>query len=214
MNRYIDIHAHHQGSDTVENIFPSNAKSAFEQRPLQLFSLGLHPWHIKADFEEELRLIEIYSTQKQVVAIGETGLDKLCKTPLAIQREVFQRQIHISQACKKPLVIHCVKMVDDLLEIKKRSKNTQAWILHGFRGNAKQVQQLLSHGFYISFGLQYSKETLMKTPLERLFLETDETAIPIENHYEKVVEILNIDEQALCCQISDNFDGVFGKILF
>ena len=213
MTHYINIHTHNSGLNSIENIFPKDAKAKLAQYPHQLFSLGLHPWFVGENFEEELHLVEEYSQHKQILAIGEIGLDKVCKTPFDIQKKVFLQQLNIAQKAQKTVIIHCVKAFDETLEAKKRAKTSQAWILHGFRGGTEQAQQLVAQGFYLSFGTQFSKEALLQTPLERLFLETDEACVSIENHYRKIAENLNMSEKMLCRQIAENFERVFEKTL-
>ena len=44
-----------------------------------------------------------------VLAIGEAGLDRLGPADILLQKEVFVRQILLSESVGKPLVIHCVK---------------------------------------------------------------------------------------------------------
>ena len=44
-----------------------------------------------------------------VVAVGEVGLDALRGASLALQEFVFRRQVEISEAVGKPLVLHVVR---------------------------------------------------------------------------------------------------------
>lgn len=52
----------------------------------------------------------------------------------------------------KPLVIHLVKAVDELLKVKRDLRPSNPWIIHGFRGKAALAEEYLKHGFYLSFG--------------------------------------------------------------
>ena len=50
----------------------------------------------------------------------EAGLDKLASADILLQKEVLIRQILLSESVGKPLVIHCVKAFNELIELKKR----------------------------------------------------------------------------------------------
>ena len=45
----------------------------------------------------------------------------------------------------------------------------------------EQAVQLLKKGFYLSFGEYYPDETMQIVPDERLFLETDDSLLDIED---------------------------------
>ena len=87
------------------------------------YSVGIHPWYIasfaaslndsKARFEELL-------DHPQVLAVGEAGLDKLAEAPLTLQIEVFEYQARLAEEADKPLIIHLVKAVDELLKLKQK----------------------------------------------------------------------------------------------
>ena len=163
--------------------------------------MGIHPWQlanmaVSSSSEEDIadsimnKVINMLekNENKQVVAIGECGLDKLCTAPLQLQAEVFKRHVALSEQYRLPLIIHCVKALDELLYIKKDLSPTLPWIWHGFRGKPQQLQQLLKAGFYISFGFKYNRESLMTCPSERMFLETDDDPRPIHLLYEQVLK--------------------------
>jgi Tat protein secretion system quality control protein TatD with DNase activity len=87
-----------------------------------------------------------------VVAIGECGLDRNIDLPLDIQTSIFKRHIELAETLQKPLVIHCVRAFSELIALKKNTKSTVPWIIHGFHKKEEVFQQLLKHDFYFSFG--------------------------------------------------------------
>lgn len=127
--------------------------------------------------------------------VGECGLDRLCSTPYDLQLTAFEAQIQLSERLARPLILHCVRAIDDVLRLHRGTR--QPWIWHGFRGKPQQLQQLLDHGFYISFGLRYNTESLRQCPLDRLFLETDDISLPISPLYEQAAALLNSSPTAL-----------------
>lgn len=179
---YINIHTHHASQNPSERVI---------EWVQDIDSIGVHPWHAdEANIEVIDRLV--YNLQNDVnhhiKAIGECGLDKLCTVPLQIQIDVFRQQVLISERFQLPVIIHCVKAMDELLALKKELQPTQPWIWHGFRGKPQQLQQLINNGFYISFGFKYNRESLIACPLERMFLETDDDPRPIRLLYEQVLK--------------------------
>ncbi|MCL2650815.1 MAG: TatD family hydrolase [Candidatus Azobacteroides sp.] len=169
------------------------------------YSTGIHPWHIKAEnIQKELDLIEKYAGLSNIKAIGECGLDKCCKTDFNLQKRVFLSQVLISEQANKPLIIHCVKSLDEMIDFKKKMQPKQPWIIHGFRGKPEQAIQLTTLGFYLSFGFNYNEESIKRIPIEKLFLETDDSDCTIQTIYQKTAKVLGISEQNLIQQIEQN----------
>jgi TatD DNase family protein len=131
-------------------------------------SVGLHPWCVAADWQEEFSLVRAAAMDERVWAIGECGLDKVRGAALPLQTEAFRAHVLLAEEVRKPLVLHCVKAYDELLALrreverqcKQRSCVPQPWVLHGFRGGPEQAKQLMAKGFLFSFGHQYNIETL------------------------------------------------------
>lgn len=180
-------------------------------------SIGIHPWDLTAENSERLwdvlqrELERRKAENRPCVAIGEAGLDKLAAAPMELQVEIFERQVALSEDCRLPLIIHCVKAVDELLAVKKRLAPLQAWIWHGFRGKAQQASQLLRHGFYLSLGEHYSQEAMRAIPASRLFLETDESALDISDIIRRAAEVRGVDAECLQETLRENVQKVFFK---
>lgn len=180
-------------------------------------SIGIHPWDLTAENSERLwdvlqrELERRKSENRPCVAIGEAGLDKLAAAPMELQVKIFERQVALSEDCRLPLIIHCVKAVDELLAVKKRLAPLQAWIWHGFRGKAQQASQLLRHGFYLSLGEHYSQEAMRAIPASRLFLETDESVLDISDIIRRAAEVRGVDAECLQETLRENVQKVFFK---
>ena len=191
---YLDVHTHAQSH--------INNSVAF-------YSLGIHPEEIEDNLSEKKQILERYSILDCVIAIGEAGLDKTYNTNFDLQKDVFSYQIHLSEKIKKPLIIHCVKAFDELIALKKEIKPQQNWIIHGFRGKPEQMQQFVQHDIYFSFGMYFNEETIKQIPINRLFLETDNSEISIQEVYHKVAKYLPLSEDELILQIEKNFAKTF-----
>lgn len=181
------------------------------------FSIGIHPWFIeRQNIAEALQTLTTVLSQSNALAIGECGLDKCISTPLAQQVQVFVQQIELAEALDKPLIIHCVRAFNELLQIKKARKTSVPWIIHGFNANPVVAAQLIKKGCYLSFGKallnerSHAQKALMQTPLERVFLETDAAEdMPIGEVYAAAAKITALPILALQQQIFKNFERVF-----
>ena len=139
--------------------------------------------------------------------IGECGLDRLCATPYDLQLTAFEAQIALSEELCRPIILHCVRALDDVLRLKRGT--TQPWIWHGFRGKPQQLQQLLDHGFYVSFGFRHHADSLRACPSDRLFLETDDTPSPIAPLYATAANLRATTDDELRGRLWDNVNALF-----
>jgi len=182
------------------------------------FSAGIHPWDIGSiDVPINLLKLTSYLQQENCIALGEVGLDKVCGTDLDYQKKVFREQLHIAHKSNtKVLIIHCVKSYQEIIEEKKQCPYEFKWVLHAFNGSEQLIQQLIKHGFYFSLGEALLNPNFKITksassiPLDRIFLETDESAIGIDKIYQKASEIFEVDIHRLEKQIEKNIELVFG----
>ena len=212
---FIDIHTHQQ--NRVENVFTIENKYPTSVDFSKPFSIGIHPWFIKKEsLKNELLLIEEKLQDINCFALGECGLDKISETDLTLQKIVFKKQLELSEKYKKPLLIHCVKAYQELIEIKKEMKPTQTWVLHGFHKNSQVAESLLKNGIILSFGAgiinrKKLQEVVFNIPLPSILLETDTAEISIEKVYQKMAAIKNISLEELKSEIKQNFKSIFKK---
>lgn len=182
------------------------------------YSYGIHPWALnKADFQTEsaLKLLEERLKLPNVLALGEAGLDKMHKETFEKQIDLFERQIELSEAVQKPMILHDVKSHNEIIAFRKKHKAKQPWILHGFNGTEQDIRQMSGQGLYLSVGesLLHSERKITKSPrnipLDLLFFETDMAEIGIETVYETAAKLLEMDIDALQKQIFSNFARLF-----
>ncbi|OFY82577.1 MAG: hypothetical protein A3F72_00385 [Bacteroidetes bacterium RIFCSPLOWO2_12_FULL_35_15] len=212
---YIDIHTHHGFENDV--LYLLNLPVDFQTIPIdKFFTTGVHPWFItKKNVKAQLDLINKLIPNKNMLAIGECGLDKLIDVPYSSQERIFIEQLKIAEENKKPVIIHCVKAFDEVIKIKKEMKLSVPLIFHGFNNNKQIANQLLKNGFYISLGKALLKNNsnaskiISIIPLEKLFLETDDADISIKTIFTAAARYLQIDTEVLKEQIYINFKKVF-----
>ena len=205
MLRYYDIHTHrHPANPDITAILSVDTMNPV--MPLYRYcSIGIHPHHADMAGLPEL---EILVKHPNVVAVGEAGLDKLAPIPLKQQKELFIAHIELAEKNRKPLIIHCVKAWPELIEIRKQFTSVVPWIIHGFRGNDELARQMLQFGFYISFGLHFHSEALRTVwETHRLYAETDDSHISIEDVYQRITSQLSITTEDLSDEILKNLQS-------
>ncbi len=210
----VDIHTHH-GPQTPGTAIVNCYPDTFVPEAGGWYSVGIHPWHVPARLttsdRQEMENSLSLAVHPQVLAIGEAGLDKLADAPIAAQIEVFEYQARLAMEVGKPLMVHLVKAADELLKLKRRMQPANPWIIHGFRGKAALAEEYLRHGFYLSFGEKYQEDALRAVPACRLFLETDESKVPIGELYDRAAGIRGISSDSLTEVIRENIGKVFFK---
>ncbi len=180
----------------------------------QRFAVGLHPWFIEqSTAEKEFNKLEQICRLPNVKAIGECGLDKVCKTDFVFQKEVFAQQILLANQIQKPLLIHCVRAFEEVTTLLKQNKNKVPVVFHGFIKSSSQAGQLVAQGYYLSFGKGIQHERIQKVvaamPLEQLFFESDDLTLPIQSVYQMAATALQFDIESLCLQLEKNAAKVF-----
>lgn len=164
----IDTHSH-----TPSDIAISNLKYFRFPDAGLYYSAGIHPWDADKIDDDIVRWLQEVVKLPQVVAIGECGLDAAVGVPMDLQSEVFRKMISMSYSLRKPLIVHCVRAWQLLIELYKTDKHHQPWIIHGFRGKPQLAEQLINQGFYLSYGKLFNPDSLRITPTCRLLIESD-----------------------------------------
>lgn len=221
--KYLNFHAHRpEVSPDMTAVVCFEPDAPFPAvQPEQFAACGIHPWSLNKlsaeEIEKSLSALADYAVSGRICAIGETGLDRLNGPELELQAGVFRRHIELAEKHSLPLIIHCVRCFPELLQMKKQADRAVPWMIHGFNSNIRQLEQLLCHGCFISFGPSAMrgrnvKESLLKAvPLERLCLETDDSPDDIKSIYRTAAAILEIDESALLEIMNHNFKSIFRK---
>ena len=145
-------------------------------------AVAIHPNHTASTTEEDWYTISDLAQQENVVAIGETGLDRHWDdAPIEVQIDWFHRHLELSQETNKPILIHCRDAWEDLIPILQQAGKL-CGAIHAFSGNVDQMFACVELGLHISFAgsVTYRNakfaslwEAAQKTPLDRLLIETD-----------------------------------------
>jgi TatD DNase family protein len=143
--------------------------------------MGLHPVSVKGNYEEELRLVKKYLSQRKFVAIGEIGLDFYWDISFKDQQYVaFQRQVEWALQYDIPISIHSRNATDECIEVVQKHQNgSLKGVFHCFSGTIGQAQKVINAGFYLGIGgvLTFKNAGLDKVikevNLAHVILETD-----------------------------------------
>ena len=214
---FIDIHTHSVKTD--DNLIQIVNLDLNQPCPEQdYYSYGIHPWSLdSADFQMETALQSLEEKVKlpNVVALGEAGLDKIHKASFKQQIELFERQIELSEALQKPMILHDVRSHNEIIALRKKHKAKQPWIVHGFSGTEQDIKQLIGQRICLSVGesLLHPERKIHKSfkfiDLDYLFLETDMAEIGVETVYEAAANMLEMDLSVLQTRIFANFARLF-----
>ena len=181
----------------------------------ELFSIGVHPWHVKEGTSITQKL-KTYAQIDNCIAIGETGLDKLKGPSMKLQEESFIEHIRLSEELGKPLIIHCVKAYSEVMSIHKKMSPKRPWVFHDFNHNIQFIKSLTTKNIYFSLGENFIKrdqskisKSFREVSPEKVFFETDEMDMKIENLYEIYCDRRGIDLLEFRRTIVSNFREVF-----
>lgn len=208
---FFNIHTHslvHPESEILAqspDLFPSDKLPVYT-------SIGIHPWFLtEENAESQWKALQKQVSHPSVLAIGEGGLDKLKGPDMELQVKILKQQVALSEEKSLPLIIHCVKAFNELIQLKKELRPHQPWIIHGFRGKEALAIDCIRHGFYLSYGEHFQENALKATPQEKLFIETDESEVPVQEIYQSIARVHGIGLQELKESVKKNVKEVFFK---
>lgn len=211
MPLYYDIHTHRKHCDDDVLALINRDKSFAQMNGI--CSMGLHPWYLE-QIQDEWAALEKMAQSKHVLAIGECGLDKVCTTKWTLQLSYFEKQIHLANQLGKPLIIHCVRAYEEVLQLLKQA--TVPVIFHGFNKQLPLAKRLWEQNYYLSFGAALGQigspcsSLVQIMPLSQLFLETDQQAkYTIQEIYTIASNLRGISVLEFQAHIQDNFRLIF-----
>ena len=194
--------------------------------------LGLHPEEVKSNWQEVLSSINCQLSTVNSLAIGEVGLDFYWSREFEKEQlEAFEEQVRWSVETRLPLMIHCRKAQNEMVNILKRyARNLPSGVFHCFTGNEIEARQLLEfENFVLGIGgvLTFKKSHLPEVlpacvPLDRIVLETDApymAPVPMRGQRNepafiphvitRMAEAYGVTEEEICRQTNENVARIF-----
>lgn len=192
------------------NIADSKKAIALAKKyPKTIFaSIGIHPQQTdpknNQSLENQIKELEKLAENKQVIAIGECGLDYSPSPPGEKDRSkkdqafLFSQQVKLAKKFNLPLIIHCRKAFKDFIEIlEKEDLPSKRGVFHCYAAGKKQIEKVIALGFY--FGLTGNitydeglQNVFSLIPLEKIILETDSPYLSPTPYREKTNEPANV----------------------
>jgi TatD DNase family protein len=154
-----------------------------QQFPGVFAAVGIQPNYVAEAAPDDWEAIERLVTSPQVVAVGETGLDRHWDySPFELQQDYFDRHIRLAERHDLPFVVHMRDCEADILEMLRmaQERGPLKGIMHSFTGGPAMAAECVAMGLHISFAgmVTYKKSQELRDcattiPAERLLLETD-----------------------------------------
>lgn len=165
---------------TEPDDLPTVLQIAEKHWPVVGCTLGIHPHEGKVYSDDVHARIEANLNRREVVAVGEIGLDyHYDSSPRDQQQDAFARQLELAHAYKLPIEIHTRDADEDTIQILKQAK-AQTGIIHCFTGTMWLAKNALDLGLDISFSGVITfknagdlREVVKYVPIDRLHIETD-----------------------------------------
>ena len=189
MTSILDFHTHRL--DATGALIAVDPRR-FDPQPGKWYSVGFHPWdNVENLTNSDFDLLEQCARHSQVLAVGETGIDRLRGGDLEKQEAAFVRHLQLARELRKPVVVHNVRATQDILDARRSARlDDVTLVIHGMRGNANVARTLLDAGCYLSYGPRFNAEALQATPPDHLLIETDDSDTPITDVATQVALIL------------------------
>lgn len=183
------------------------------QHPMVSAAVGIQPNGCHHTSREGWELICELAKDSQVVAIGETGLDRYWDDcPFDVQQLWFDKHIELSQRLEKPLVIHMRECEQDIIDWLRKFDRPIRGIMHSYTGTEAAAEACLELGLHISFAgmVTFKKSDELRRvaatiPLERLLIETDSPYLSPHPHRSQRPNEPALVEHTLRC-LAELFD--------
>jgi len=147
-------------------------------------TVGIQPNHVAEASPTTWDEVVALSSRPEVVALGETGLDRYWdRTPFAQQEDYFARHLELARKLDRAVVIHCREAEADTVRMLKADFDKHGPIravMHSFTGDLTTAEACVQMGLHISFAgmltyknAQNLRDVAAKLPLDRVLVETD-----------------------------------------
>ena len=151
--------------------------------PGRLFATaGVHPHDSRNCTEATLSELRHLATHKEVVAIGECGLDfNRDFSPRPQQEKWLEAQVALAEELQMPLFLHERDARQRFCDILAAARKSVPAVLHCFTGMREDLKTCLNMGLHIGITGwicderrgTHLRELVTEIPLDRLMIETD-----------------------------------------
>jgi TatD DNase family protein len=186
---------------------------------------GIHPWFAHHHTENDIDELEKLLIEYPDALVGEIGVDKVAKSPegmvydFQIQKQFFEKQMHIAAVLDRPVSIHSVQSHGYILDYFRqvdqqirRNKKTgldtslcpPSIMLHSFSASSQISDALvklpsIGSRFYFSFShLVNSRspkclERIKAIPEDRILLESDvHSTLAVDEAMNQIIDLVSL----------------------
>lgn len=195
-------------------------------------SVGVHPHEAKIFLEthKNVSVFETYLQDKNVLAIGEVGLDYYYQhSPKSQQIVLLEQFLQLASDNNLPLIFHVRDAFDDFWPIIKGFTNIRG-VLHSYTSTERNLEKALKRDLFIglngimTFTSDHQQlEMVKQIPSDKLVLETDAPYLapePIRGRickpehvkltYDFLCELREEDPKLFASQLNKNIKALFG----
>jgi len=199
--------------------------------PIIYGTYGIHPHEANTDVVTKEEIIKNVSSNKKIIAIGESGLDFYYNHG-SKEKQISSFKSHIEAAINLnvPIIVHSRNAEKETFDILNEYKKSKPKILmHCFTGSTEFANKLLTLGSYFSASgiITFKKsselrETFRLIPDDKLLIETDSPYLApepmrgrknepsyIKHTLEKLAVIKKADVNKIDRITSQNFNILF-----
>ncbi len=169
-------------------------------------AVGIHPSEIPENQEKQKYILDELKKMlenKNVVAIGEIGLDLSYGGDIKIQKDFLIKLIELAKKYDKPIILHIRDEYEKAQSLLKSYRGKVRMVFHCFTGDLKIAEKLIADGWMISFTniISYPKneklrEVVQKIPLKKIMIETDAPFLPPQSRRGTICEPADVVEVA------------------
>jgi len=193
---------------------------------------GCHPHHADALSPEDLDRLAALTTDPNVVAWGEIGLDYYRnRASREGQIRAFENQLERAARLDLPVVIHDRDAHEDVIAcIRAMGVRRPSGVIHCFSGDYALARVFLDLGFDLSIPgtvtfpkAEATRDVAARIPLDRLLVETDApflTPVPfrgkrneparVVHTAQEIARLRGLDFEEVAFQTTENTRRVFG----
>ncbi|MEK6801026.1 MAG: TatD family hydrolase [Nanoarchaeota archaeon] len=188
-------------------------------------AMGIYP--IEAlklkDDEIDKEIDFIKKNKKNIIAIGEVGIDLKEDLEFERQNEIFRKFIELAKEIDKPITVHSREAEKQCIEILEEMQAKKV-IMHCFSGKMKLAQKIADNNWYLSVpaSVKYNEhfqKIVSLIPVENLLCETDSPYLHPDREqknypsnviesYKKIAEIKKLSLKETERIIENNFKAL------
>lgn len=204
--------------------------------PIFKVAVGFHPEEVDRIQASDWPIMIDMMKQKEVIAIGEIGLDHYWVKDKEVhlrQEVLFIKQIEIANTLNKPILVHMRDAAEPCLRILSEHKAKASGILHCYSGSLEMAREYIKCGYDISLAgpvtfknAHTPKDVAENIDLNHLHIETDAPYLSPTPHRGKrnessyvietaaiIASLRNIPLDDLKRALFDNFNRLFNNSL-